>query len=452
MRFDAFQQTVARALTALAMIHVPILLAIGWALGLDGGALGFIAGCALLLAAAPVVALALRRPASVIGLALAVALVGQTSLLVYAFAGHPWQVEMHFYYFAVLAMISGFCDWRVLLTAAGLIAFHHLGLNLVLPEALFSGGANLVRVLVHAVVVVVETAMLLVIGRTIRGAMRQSQAARAEAESAAAELQRIGVGRERDLASATAQAERLGELIERFQREMEDSTGILHAAAERLQSSADGLGRAAARADAQSVTVALASEDTAQKVGSAAAAGEELAITISEVGTSAARSSRLAADAVHEAQRTNATIDELAKVAAEIGEVTDLISAIAAQTNLLALNATIEAARAGESGRGFAVVAQEVKALAGQTAAATQRIGRSPARSGSSTSFRRGLPPPSSSRPMRRARSPATSTRPPPASVTCMPPWARSRLRPIRRRAPSTSSTVRRPVSLRKRS
>ncbi|OZA91554.1 MAG: hypothetical protein B7X76_02115 [Azorhizobium sp. 39-67-5] len=47
---------------------------------------------------------------------------------------------------------------------------------------------------------------------------------------------------------------------------------------------------------------------------------------------------------------------------------------IAGQTNLLALNATIEAARVGEAGKGFAVVAQEVKALAVQTASATQDI------------------------------------------------------------------------------
>jgi methyl-accepting chemotaxis protein len=47
---------------------------------------------------------------------------------------------------------------------------------------------------------------------------------------------------------------------------------------------------------------------------------------------------------------------------------------LAEQTNLLALNTTIEAAHAGEAGKGFAV-AQDVKALAGQTAKATDEIG-----------------------------------------------------------------------------
>ena len=76
-----------------------------------------------------------------------------------------------------------------------------------------------------------------------------------------------------------------------------------------------------------------------------------------------------------QAGKTDARINELSGAASRIGDVVKLITAVAEQTNLLALNATIEAARAGDAGRGFAVVAQEVKALAAQTAKATDEIG-----------------------------------------------------------------------------
>jgi methyl-accepting chemotaxis protein len=296
--------------------------------------------------------------------------------MVFMFEGHPWQIEMHFYYFAVLAMLSGFCEWSVLLGAAGLIAVHHLTLNAVLPAALYPGGTDFLRVSLHAAVVVVETAMLIGIGRAIRSAFAQAQDAHRVAEAAAAELQRTAAMREETLAATSARASLMSELLDRFQREIGDSTEILHAQAQGLQSHAGDLDKMAARANARSTSAATASQETASQVQSAAAAGEELAVTIAAVGSNATRSSELAASAADEAGKTKSTIDELALVAGEINKVTGLINAIAGQTNLLALNATIEAARAGESGRGFAVVAAEVKALAGQTAKATQEIGQ----------------------------------------------------------------------------
>jgi methyl-accepting chemotaxis protein len=110
-------------------------------------------------------------------------------------------------------------------------------------------------------------------------------------------------------------------------------------------------------------------------VETVATAAEELSASFAEIGRQVTHSLEIAGRAVGEAEATSETVRSLDHAAQKIGDVVKLIQSIAAQTNLLALNATIESARAGEAGRGFAVVASEVKALAAQTAKATEDIG-----------------------------------------------------------------------------
>jgi methyl-accepting chemotaxis protein len=116
------------------------------------------------------------------------------------------------------------------------------------------------------------------------------------------------------------------------------------------------------------------SRETSSNVQTVASAAEELTASIAEISARIDQAKREVHGAFGEAEATNKQIGELATTAQRIGDVVGLIRAIAEQTNLLALNATIEAARAGEAGRGFAVVASEVKALASQTAKATDEI------------------------------------------------------------------------------
>ncbi|MFZ5834341.1 MAG: protoglobin domain-containing protein [Pseudomonadota bacterium] len=124
----------------------------------------------------------------------------------------------------------------------------------------------------------------------------------------------------------------------------------------------------------QASAVAAASEEASANVQTVAAAAEELTASVREISRQVEQSAKIATQAVSEASGTMTAIKGLAEMAQKIDNVVNIINDIASQTNLLALNATIEAARAGEAGKGFAVVASEVKALANQTAKATEEI------------------------------------------------------------------------------
>lgn len=133
--------------------------------------------------------------------------------------------------------------------------------------------------------------------------------------------------------------------------------------------------------------VSSGSQSISQGSTMQASAIEELTASIVEIAAQtrqnavgANKANDLSTAAEQEAHEGKAQMDKLTIAMKDISvsslsisKIIKVIDDIAFQTNILALNAAVEAARAGIHGRGFSVVADEVRNLAGKSAAAAKQ-------------------------------------------------------------------------------
>jgi len=204
----------------------------------------------------------------------------------------------------------------------------------------------------------------------------KEQATREEAQREA-DAKKDAEERERErteIDAREARTTKITEMVNGFDAKIKSLIDSLNSSATNFRSNADQLKDTAEATNMLSSEVSVASEQASANVQTVASAAEELSSSITEISRQVTQASGVSEEAVSEANTSIESVNDLAERAQKISDVVTMISDIASQTNLLALNATIEAARAGEAGKGFAVVASEVKALATQTARATEEI------------------------------------------------------------------------------
>ena len=161
-----FEQNYLRTMNKVALwfffLHLPVFVTIAY-LNQTGAVLAALLTVGVL--AGPVFAMKVLDSQRRIALVMAVSSMFMGGLLVH-FGQGPVQIEMHFYFFVLLALLAVFADPMVIVAAAATAAIHHAALWLMLPESVFNYDAPFWVVGVHALFVVLESVAACFIART----------------------------------------------------------------------------------------------------------------------------------------------------------------------------------------------------------------------------------------------------------------------------------------------
>lgn len=115
---------------------------------------------------------------------IAVALMGQVALMLVALKGHPYQIDMHMYFFAALAILTGLLNINAIIFATVTVALHHIVLYFLFPIYVFPTDSSFIRVIIHAVIVLLEAGVIIWVINFVIKAFEKAESQKDAAEKA----------------------------------------------------------------------------------------------------------------------------------------------------------------------------------------------------------------------------------------------------------------------------
>lgn len=287
------------------------------------------------------------------------------------------MTEMHFQVFVLLAFLSIFRDFKVVITGTLVVASHHIigfisqsmGGGLIVFEA---AQPAFMILLIHATFAIVECGVLVYMAHQAAGehevAMQLNSAIKKiMACEGTIDLSQKNIPSDSNLREFTNLLTAVRTLAEQS-----NHVGLsLVEIASKVRDSSNCLNNSVGEQSQQVDTISQLMTNISQSTDDVAGLSQN-ANSIAEDAKTSTQSTRVAIESSQSniaclkstMATTSTAIADLSSKCENISTVMQSIKSIAEQTNLLALNAAIESARAGEHGRGFAVVADEVRNLA----------------------------------------------------------------------------------------